>query len=54
VREKSPFLRHFVFKTISLPSQARDKHRENSTKRGRFLQGAEQRGAGLARKAVRL
>jgi hypothetical protein len=32
VREKRPFLRHFVFKTITLPSQARDKHRETQQK----------------------
>ena len=30
---KSHFLRHLCIKTIILPRQARDKHRENSTKR---------------------
>jgi hypothetical protein len=37
---KRPFLRcHFILKTIILPRQARDKHRENS-KKDAFLGGA--------------
>ena len=36
MREKRPFLRHFVFKTITLPSQARDKHRETQQKEDGF------------------
>ena len=34
---KRLFLRHLYIKCIILPRQARDKHRENSKKRGRFL-----------------
>jgi len=33
---KTAFLSHLYIKTISLPRQARDKHRENSKKRCRF------------------
>jgi hypothetical protein len=35
---KTYFSRHLYIKTIILPRQARDKHRENS-KKGRFSQG---------------
>jgi hypothetical protein len=35
---KTYFLRHLYIKTIILPRQARDKHRENS-KKGRVSQG---------------
>jgi hypothetical protein len=35
---KTYFLRHLYIKTITLPRQARDKHRDNS-KNGRFSQG---------------
>ena len=43
--EKRHFLRHLYIKTIILPRQARNKHRESTQKRvaffaGRFLQGA--------------
>jgi hypothetical protein len=34
---KTHLLRHFVLKTIVLPRQARDKHRENSTQKERLL-----------------
>ena len=36
VRER-PFLRHFIVKTIILPRQARDKHRESTQKRLPFF-----------------
>jgi hypothetical protein len=35
--EKTVFLSHFYIKTMILPRQARDKHRENSTKIERFF-----------------
>jgi hypothetical protein len=37
--EKRHFLRHLYIKTIILPRQARNKHRENSKKEWRFSQG---------------
>ena len=37
--EKSGFLRHLYIKCIILPRQARDKHRESTQKRERFLAG---------------
>jgi hypothetical protein len=36
VVRKRHFLRHFILKMIILPRQARDKHREDSTKEWRF------------------
>ena len=37
---KTPFLRHFILKTVILPRQARDKHRENlKEKKRRFVAG---------------
>ena len=39
VQKTLPFLRHFLPKTIILPSQAQDKHRETSKKRHAFFAG---------------
>ena len=45
----SVFLRcHLYIKMILLPRQARDKHRESTQKRGRFLAGRLQRQANKA------
>ena len=38
VRKKRPFLGHFMLKMIILPRQTRDRDRENSNKKRRFLQ----------------
>jgi hypothetical protein len=38
IGKKTGFLSHLYIKVIFLPRQARDKHRENSKKRGRFLE----------------
>jgi hypothetical protein len=34
--KKTCFLRHFILKMITLPRQARDKHRESTQKETRF------------------
>ena len=39
IGEKTVFLSHLYIKTIVLPRQARDKHRENSKKDYRFVAG---------------
>ena len=36
-RSETPFLYHFYIKTIILPRQARDKHRESTQKEGDHL-----------------
>jgi hypothetical protein len=43
---KTPFLSHFIPKTIILPRQARDKHRENSIYKEACCAGAATLGAG--------
>jgi hypothetical protein len=37
--QKTPFLRHVYIKTIILPRQARDKHRESTQKKEAFFAG---------------
>jgi hypothetical protein len=48
---KRVFLRHFILKTIILPRQARDKHRENTQKHARFLIDGRMQGQGHCRHA---
>ena len=46
--KKTVFLSHLCIKTIFLPRQARDKHRESTQKRDyRFLAASEHRGVAL-------